>query len=197
MPTHQITHTFQDQETPTWTAAEAAQGQATNTEALIDFAICWEQGGHDHIDFIQVPSLQAALDRLQAIKDTGCVHHVKDHEHFEDGYYIGFDQWRVAHVGDLDPQSRNPNKYTQFGRLCATYTNKSTAAAHLDAIRLRGRLLFVHISQYSMLQQERNTLREQNGKLQEHIDNLDEHIKELVAEIAELKKRKRPARKKS
>ena len=164
--------------------AEAAEA---TKPPLIEFTICWTQGKKQHVDLICAHTLEEAQERLDQIKTEGCVH--------EDNlrYYIGFSQWNVF------PAMGRPRNFSDpmTGRLHADYANHETASAHLDAIKLRGKIHSVCADQYQGVVRQREVVMKHCEKLQEHTDHLEEHIKELVGEIKELKKRKRSPRRKA
>lgn len=104
-----------------------------------EFWICWDQAKKQHLDLIEAESLDMAEAILDHIKEHGKVFHSQKQEDFEEGYYISLDGWQHIPIPRKEIYPHY-NKYTAGSRLTKTYPTKEIAHAHLDAIKLRGKL---------------------------------------------------------
>ena len=133
----------------------------------IKFTICWTKADKEYFDFIRARSISEAQELLDRLKNEGRVN-----KGWQSGRYF---------IELLFSEE-----------LTVTYPDKETAHAHLDAIKIRGKL-------HSICINEHKRLAEAYDQVSEALDFNIEEKRKLEAQIAKLKAKakQKPRRRKA
>ena len=158
------------------------KGKSESPEITRKYMIAWEQNDQHYCDFIETISLDQAEKTLTQIQEQGHIHQ----DYKSKDYYISFNYFKIITSTDQIT-----------GNLPKLYSKRQEAAAHLDAIKLRGRIEMVSSTEFKRARRDIDTLVNQLDATHRKIAQLEAQLEAPVRANATPRKKRKATREKA